>query len=122
MVQIEYDVLGRKVLSRDPDLGEWRYSYDGFGNVIRQVDALGRVTTMVYDSLGRMTSKTDEDGTAEWVYDVGDGAGIGKLAAMVGAPQSALSAPCEVPKVTQTGGTGLANWWKWRSVRMVRPS
>ena len=59
---------------------------------------------MTYDVLGRMTSKTDPAGTAEWVYDVAPGAGKGKLAAMVSAPDERLLGTCTVPGTTVAGG------------------
>jgi RHS repeat-associated protein len=95
-VHIAYDLVGRKQAIRDPDLGAWSYTYDGFGDLISQANANGQ-TTMTYDLLGRMTSKTDQAGTAQWVYDVAPVAGVGKLAAMISAPDSRLSGPCGVP-------------------------
>ena len=103
-VHIHYDVLGRKTDTQDPDLGTWKYTYNGFGDLISQTDAKNQTTTMTYDELGRMITKTDATGTAEWVYDKASGAGIGKLAAMIGAPDTKLSGPCSVPNTTQTSG------------------
>lgn len=48
-----YDELGNKIAVSDPDLGAWRYDYDPFGRVIRQVDANGQVAAMEYDVAGR---------------------------------------------------------------------
>jgi RHS repeat-associated protein len=48
-----------------------------------------------------LTLATD---TAEWVYDVAPGAGIGKLAAMIGAPDPKLKGPCTIPNTSQTSG------------------
>jgi RHS repeat-associated protein len=109
-VHIEYDERGRKRFSRDPDMGEWRYEYNGFGDLIGQIDANGRrpngqpTIAMTYDGLGRMTSRTDTSGTAQWVYDTAAGAGVGKLAAMVSAPDSKLQAGCTIPGTTMTDG------------------
>jgi RHS repeat-associated protein len=97
-LHIGYDTRGRKTLTQDPDLGEWRYTYNGFGDLVGQTDpkqqAQQQTTTMTYDQLGRMRSKTDSSGTAQWIYDVAPGAGVGKLAALVSAPDSRLAASC----------------------------
>jgi RHS repeat-associated protein len=108
-VDILYDLLGRKIKTTDPDLGEWYYTYNGFGDLLTQKDAKSQTTTMTYDVLGRMTTKTDSvtGGTAEWVYDVavpGSNAGIGKLSAMVSAPDPNLKLPCTILNTTQTSG------------------
>jgi RHS repeat-associated protein len=103
-IEVTYDIRGRKSSTVDPDLGSWTYVFDGFGDLVSQTDAKGQQTTMIHDALGRMISRTDSSGTAQWVYDVAKGAGIGKLAAMVSAPDSRLLGPCSVPYVTLTDG------------------
>ena len=48
------------------------YEYDALGNVLRQIDPLGRATSYVYDALNRVTSRTDPasgGGTATWRYE-----------------------------------------------------
>jgi len=52
-------------------------------------------------------------GTAEWVYDSASGAGIGKLAAMVSAPDPKLKAPCTVANTTQTSGNRAGRWFTY---------
>ncbi len=106
-----YDRRGRKQTMIDPDMGTWAYVQDGFGDLVQQIDPNARRidpnttgTTMTYDPLGRVLSKSDASGTAQWVYDLAPGAGIGKLAAMVSAPDPKLAGPCAVPLVTTTGG------------------
>jgi RHS repeat-associated protein len=103
-VHTDYDTVGRKLTTRDPDLGAWNYRYDGFGDVVSQTDAKSQTTTMSYDVLARVVSKTDSNGTAQWVYDVAPGAGIGKLAAVISAPDPRLHGPCSVPGTTLTDG------------------
>jgi YD repeat-containing protein len=91
-VHTHYDSLGRKDSTTDPDMGTWQYCYDGFGNLVGQIDAktsgstclTGPLTVaMTYDALGRMTSKTDvaTGDTAQWLYDAlpgaAPGAGVG---------------------------------------------
>jgi YD repeat-containing protein len=58
--------------------------------LVRKKDTKLQVTDMTYDQLGRLRTKTDTAGTAEWVYDIASGAGIGKLAAMISTPDSRL--------------------------------
>jgi RHS repeat-associated protein len=101
-VHVEYDSRGRKLLTRDPDLGQWTYGYNGYGDLVSQTDAIGQEIDMTYDVLGRMTSKTDAAGTASWVYDVAPlGAtgklALGKLAATVSAPDQRLLGACAAP-------------------------
>jgi RHS repeat-associated protein len=93
---IGYDARGRKSSVDDPDLGAWSYVYNGFGEVLEEHAPSG-VTTMTYDVLGRMVTKSDALGTTEWVYDTAPGAGVGKLAFMRSAPDPKLAAPCSAP-------------------------
>ena len=118
-VQNTYDLRGRKTVTTDPDLGTWTYEYDGFGNLIAQTDAKAHRTEMSYDQLGRMLTKKDGQDTAEWVYDVAPGAGVGKLAAMVSAPDDRLGgSPCVVPIQLQAavGGKRTARWFDYTSL------
>ncbi|MCI0396185.1 MAG: hypothetical protein L0332_09760, partial [Chloroflexi bacterium] len=64
-----YDVLGRKIEMDDPDMGEWKYSYDAAGNLTRQEANPGmadeKIVCFTYDVLNRMKVKyTDEDPSA----------------------------------------------------------
>ena len=102
---------GRKLTTTDPDLGTWAYTYNGFSELVAQVDAKTQTTTMTYDQLGRMLTKTELVGTpqastAEWVYDVADGAGIGKLAVEVSAADPRLIGDCGSPHVPGTAPFG----------------
>ena len=80
-VTMQYDVRGNKVSMHDPDMGEWDYSYNGFGELVNQTDAKGQTVTMEYDALGRMIKRIDNDSTTEWLYDTA-AKGIGKLASV----------------------------------------
>lgn len=71
-----YDGLNRRVETRRLTAGDpvvTRMAYDGEGRPVRQEDALRRVTTSVYDQLGRLLRVSGPEG-AETV-DVYDGAG-----------------------------------------------
>jgi len=60
-----YDKLGRKLTMSDPDKGQahnkqWSYTYNVFGELTLQTDAKDQTSAMVYDLLGRMTSRLDK--------------------------------------------------------------
>jgi RHS repeat-associated protein len=110
-VQITYDVRGRRTVSTDPDMGTWFYQYNGFGDLIRQSHNNGE-TTMKYDVLGRVISRNDGAGEAQWVYDAESG-GVGQLAAMVSAPEGGLNLPCDIPHTTVSGGNRTGRSFKY---------
>lgn len=70
---VVYDTRGRKTRLEDPDTGIWKYDYDALGQLVWQQSpnqlALNTETTMVYDRLGRMTSRTEPEYTSTWKYD-----------------------------------------------------
>ncbi|PCK29578.1 FG-GAP-like repeat-containing protein, partial [Pseudoalteromonas piscicida] len=87
-IRMEYDPLGNKIKTIDPDKGTWQYRYSVFGELKWQKDANGQVTWINYDSLGRVKQRIsnaesnaaqsrcfayDELGlgtkSAEWVMD-----------------------------------------------------
>jgi YD repeat-containing protein len=119
-LHIDYDARGRKWKSNDPDLGKWTYAYNGFGDLLTQTDAKGQITTLTYDVLGRMITKTGAAGTATWVYDVASVAGIGKLAAVIGAPDQNLDKPCTapslVPTTVPTSGNRAMRWMAYNAL------
>jgi RHS repeat-associated protein len=103
-IVIGYDGRGRKQTMSDPDMGNWTYKQDGFGDLVEQIDPNALQldpsttgTTMTHDPLGRMLTKTTSEGTAQWRYDVGAGAVIGQLVAMVGAPDPKFAGDCTIP-------------------------
>jgi RHS repeat-associated protein len=105
---------GLPSLVSDPDLGNRYLLYGGYGEVYRQFDAKNQQVTMTHDRLGRVTSKTDASGTAYWLYDVGTGKGVGKLAAMVSAPDDKLTSRCGIlPYDIPTDGNRVARWYAY---------
>jgi RHS repeat-associated protein len=52
--EVQYDALGRKVRTIDPDRGTVDYTYNAAGEVVRQVDARGDRIDYDYDALGRV--------------------------------------------------------------------
>jgi RHS repeat-associated protein len=55
---LTYDVGGRKLSMDDPDMGYWTYKYDALGNLTRQTDARGCLTSLEYDKLNRLLEKS----------------------------------------------------------------
>ena len=80
-----YDIRGFKRTSFDVDAGSWGYTPNSLGELISQTDANGRVTTLGYDLLGRLTSRAELDGTSSWVWGASAAAkNIGKLESVGG--------------------------------------
>jgi RHS repeat-associated protein len=52
-----FDRRGRRLQTTDPDMGTWTYKYNGFGELVEQVDAKFQKTTHTYDVLGRPQSR-----------------------------------------------------------------
>lgn len=76
---LDYDLRGRKTAMTDPDMGAWSYRYNCFGELIWQKDAKGQVTTLAYDALGRLVSRSEPEGVTTWTYDTSPTRGLGKL-------------------------------------------
>ncbi|MGE0030446.1 MAG: RHS repeat domain-containing protein [Steroidobacteraceae bacterium] len=69
----------------DPDLGSWTYSLNSLGELVSQTDAKSQVTSVIYDLLGRPTSRTEAEGTSNWIWGTSAAAkNIGKLASLSG--------------------------------------
>ena len=78
----EHDIVGNKRVMDDPNMGQWQYQYNGFGELIWQQDAKGQVVELEYDLLGRLIKRTEAEGITQWQYDTAP-YGIGKLASVV---------------------------------------
>jgi YD repeat-containing protein len=74
-----YDTLGRRTYLDDPDMGPTTFTYNGFGEVVTEVNALLVPTTTTYDDLGRIETVTDADGTRTFLWDAAVH-GTGRLA------------------------------------------
>ena len=101
LIQIAYDLRGRKTSLNDPDAGVTAYCYDALGQLKAQqtsnqrsthtlgtcpsASGLGSTapsvagwTTLAYDLLGRMTSRAEPEYISSWSYDSCT-KGVGKL-------------------------------------------
>ena len=94
-----HDLVGRKTSLSDPDMGDWAYTHNAFGELVERTTAKGDCTRLAHDRLGRLvrridyrkraaapaTAKCGETGafteTADsgWAYDHAASNGLGKL-------------------------------------------
>lgn len=72
-----FDDVGNKIATDDPNLGSWHYRYNAFGEVTWQRDAIGQVTSVQYDLLGRPVERQMADNIETFTYD-DEPMGIGK--------------------------------------------
>ena len=72
-ITMKYDALGRRIFLDDPNTGEVHEAYNAFGDLREQIDAMANPRTFTHDRLGRVLSRTTEDGTDNFVYDIGLG-------------------------------------------------
>ena len=87
---INWDSLGRKIKSCDPDMGCWTYTYLPNGFLDTQTDAKDQKIRMTYDAIGRLSTKDELDAAgnilrqSKWTYDADaqgkpHGASLGRL-------------------------------------------
>jgi RHS repeat-associated protein len=83
-ISLSYDTRGRKLSMQDPSTGLWTYDYNALGELVWQQSpnqrAQAQATTMAYDRLGRMTTRTSPEYSSSWTYD-SCSKGVGKLCA-----------------------------------------
>jgi RHS repeat-associated protein len=74
-VEAKYDVLGHRIELNDPDLGRITYTVDAIGQVLEKITPeqrkKGQATTYIYDSLGRLTRRSEDSLVSSWYYDSG---------------------------------------------------
>jgi RHS repeat-associated protein len=69
-VSITYDELGRPVQETNGDAGTTTRSYNAFGEVVKEVDAMGTPTFFKRDGLGRISERSNaRDGVNTFVWD-----------------------------------------------------
>jgi len=67
-VTIEYDDIGRKIGSTDPDAGRISFTYAADGKVLSQTDARGVQTKNSYDTKGRLVKCVKGGTTTTYTY------------------------------------------------------
>ncbi|MGS2724925.1 RHS repeat-associated core domain-containing protein [Porticoccus sp. GXU_MW_L64] len=65
----EYDEAGNRTKLTGPNVGVIDTTYTALGQVDTVTDNKSQATSYGYDLLGRVTSRTDADGTSNWVWD-----------------------------------------------------
>ncbi len=77
VVTQQFDAYGNRIAMNDPDAGDWQYFYDGVGRLLLQENGEQQRVCMVYDDLGRMTSRTDDYKPSDTWQDAITGAKAG---------------------------------------------
>ena len=84
LAAMEYDGYGRQTQLTELNSGVTQYQYNAFGELIYQKDSKGNeYTDFMYDPLGRLTSKTGNEGVYTYAYET-SGAGINQLKSFTG--------------------------------------
>lgn len=81
---LAYDGLSRLTDTTFPENGHVIYGYDASGNLNSKTDARGIVTTMVYDPINRLQTRSysDSSPTYTYTYDTAGTFGVGNLASV----------------------------------------
>lgn len=67
--EMGYDIQGNRTSLDDPDMGAWSYTFDGLGQLRSQTDAKNQTTSITYDTLNRLKTRTVGGETSTWHYD-----------------------------------------------------
>lgn len=76
-----YNLAGQREVLDDPSLGVWNYRYNGFSELIEQVDARGESVALRYDAIGRLIERRSRSDVARYAFDEGANA-LGRLTAV----------------------------------------
>ena len=80
-----YDLRGFRTQWSDADRGLWTFSGNSLGERVGWTDAKGQSFSLAYDALGRVTSRTEPEGTSTWTWGSSAAArNIGRLVAANG--------------------------------------
>ena len=80
LLTAQFNSRGFKTSSSNPDMGNWTYEYYPTGELKKQTDAAGQVATFTYDSVSRLRTRTEVEGTTTWTYGTSvTSKNIGKL-------------------------------------------
>lgn len=80
-----YNLRGMLTQRVDMDMGTWNFAPNSLGEVVSQTDAKSQTTTFQFDLLGRLTNRTEAEGTSTWTWGASSASkNIGKLASLSG--------------------------------------
>jgi RHS repeat-associated protein len=80
-----YNLRGFRTQMVDADAGTWNFAADSLNELVSWTDAKAQSFSQIFDPLGRITSRTEPEGTSSWTWDGSAAAhNIGKLAAVSG--------------------------------------
>lgn len=77
-VTFEYDDAGNQKKIVDPNMGTITKTFSALGEVLTYTDNKNQTSTYTYDTLGRIKTRVNADGTATWTWDTATN-GKGKL-------------------------------------------
>lgn len=91
--ELRYDERGLLVETNDPDAGQRRLGYNAFGELVSQADGRSPPSTVTwqYDQLGRVTRRTEPEGTTTWKYSATPGTSRGLLVQVTGPGSSSAT-------------------------------
>lgn len=81
-IEFKYDEYGIQTKIIDPNAGIVNYDYNSLGELTSQENPKGK-TSLVLDCFGRVTTKTNTEGTTTYNYNY-NGYGIGQVASIIG--------------------------------------
>ncbi len=79
--RLTYNLRGDKLTMKDPDMGFFKYRYDGLGLLKSQTTPTGDSASFEYDVLNRMKKRIEKEGTTDWYYD--PASCLGKVSSIV---------------------------------------
>lgn len=71
-----YNLAGQRERLDDPTLGTWNYRYDGFAQLVQQVDGRGESVQLKYDAVGRLVERKSASDSALYTFDGENGIGL----------------------------------------------
>jgi len=75
-----YNLRGMLTQRTDMDMGAWNFTPNALGQVVSQTDAKSQNVTLAFDLLGRLTGRTEAEGTSTWKWgDSSASKNIGQL-------------------------------------------
>ncbi|EMO71043.1 hypothetical protein LEP1GSC130_1538 [Leptospira santarosai str. 200403458] len=105
-----YDAFGKLRAESDPDLGVSFYTYNNFGDLISSTNAKGITTTLSYDGIGRILTKSIPEGNIAYTYDSFSGSenALGRLVRIEDGNQSKTFSYDKLGRVKKETRTILA--------------